>query len=180
MKNYKIRILVISGVLLGLLGLLGVLISLISLSRPERPDRNINMAPNIQIINKNKPLINNNKPLPHNGLFIRRNNEFGTRLNVGIKDLIEQGVLFEQRNIRFDDFIALNSEGIPLPKSDNSLAVSYGITPIPRKQKRNQEATHYLEIALKTADTAPAEYQKSESPPVNYIFVIDTSGSMTG
>ncbi|MDJ0519897.1 MAG: VWA domain-containing protein [Trichodesmium sp. MO_231.B1] len=131
-------------------------------------------SPNIPLVN------NNNKPLPHNGLFIRRNNEFGTRLNVGIKDLIEQGVLFEQRNIRFDDFIALNSEGIPLPKSGNSLAVSYGITPIPRKQKRNQKATHYLEIALKTSDIAPAEYQKSESPPVNYIFVIDTSSSMKG
>lgn len=195
MKNYQIKILVISRILLGLLGVLVFMYSLMNrqqIKSPQLPSANPPSTmqtppPPPPLVNgtappfPNIPLVNNNnKPLPHNGLFIRRNNQFGTRLNVGIKDLIEQGVLFEQRNIRFDDFIALNSGGIPLPRLGNSLAVSYGITPIPQKQKRNEEATHYLEIALKTSDTAPAGYQKSESPPVNYIFVIDTSSSMEG
>lgn len=125
-------------------------------------------------------LVSKNQLLPHDGLFIRRNNQFGTRLNVGIKDLIEQGVLIDQTNIRFDDFIALNSQRIPLPKYGNSLAVSYGLTPIPQKQKRDQRATHYLEIALKTSEKAPPGHHKSETPPVNYIFIIDASGSMEG
>ncbi|NES06090.1 MAG: hypothetical protein F6K22_26755 [Okeania sp. SIO2F4] len=155
MKNNK---LVILGILLGLLGLSGVLVLRTLMTSTISNQRQINInSGGIEILNggieilniakppPNIPLVNNNnQPLPHNGLFIRRNNQFGTRLNVGIKDLIEQGVLFEQRNIRFDDFITLNSEGIPLPKSDNSLAVNYGITPIPQKQKRNQRATHYL------------------------------------
>src|SRR5947207_2902227 len=38
------------------------------------------------------PLENKNQPLPHNALFIRRNNQFGTNLTVGISDLINQGV----------------------------------------------------------------------------------------
>ncbi|MGD1700804.1 hypothetical protein [Dapis sp. BLCC M229] len=140
MKNYQIKILVISGILLGLLGFL----VWISLARVKSPNIPTSEQINLARPSPNFPLVNNNKPLPHNGLFIRRNNQFGTRLNVGIKDLIEQGVLIEQRNIRFDDFIALNSEQIPLPKLGNSLAVSYGITPITLKQKRNQKATHYL------------------------------------
>lgn len=180
MKNYQIKIIVISGILLGLLGVLVWMTLKMALFQRLIPTNSSMPNGRPKLPSLNVPLVNNNKLLPHNGLFIRRNNQFGTRLNVGIKDLIEQGVLFEQRNIRFDDFIALNSEGIPLPKSGNSIAVSYGITPIPQKQKRNQRATHYLEIALKTSNTAPAGYQKSEPPPVNYIFVIDTSSSMEG
>ena len=42
-------------------------------------------------------------PLPHDGLFVRRNNAFGTRPTLGIADLIEQGVLIDQTRIRFDD-----------------------------------------------------------------------------
>lgn len=121
-----------------------------------------------------------NQPLPHHGLFIRRNNEFGTRLNVGIKDLIDQGILIDQTNIRFDDFIALNSERVPSPEPSHSLAISYGISPIPLSQKRDERATHYLEIALKTSDIAPLEHPKNKAPSANYIFVIDTSGSMSG
>ncbi|MBD2606332.1 VWA domain-containing protein [Scytonema hofmannii FACHB-248] len=121
-----------------------------------------------------------NQPLPHDGLFIRRNNEFGTRLNIGIKDLIDQGILIDQTNIRFDDFIALNTERVPSPEPSYSLAVSYGIAPIPLSQKRDERATHYLEIALKTSDISPLEHPKNKAPSANYIFVIDTSGSMSG
>ena len=128
----------------------------------------------------NLPLINKTQPLPHDGLFIRRNNEFGTKLNVGIKDLIEQGVLIDQTLIRFDDFIALNSDRLPLPQPGNSLAVSYGIAPIPLSKKRDDRATHYLEIALRASEVAPPEHTRTQAPPVNYIFVIDTSSSMSG
>ncbi len=118
--------------------------------------------------------------LPHNALFLRRNNQFGTRLAVGIKDLIEQGVLIDQTNIRFDDFVAPNSEKIPSPSDGFSIGVSYGITSIPLNQKRDDRATHYLEIALKASDAAPSNQAKNQAPPVNYVFVIDTSGSMDG
>jgi uncharacterized protein YegL len=88
--------------------------------------------------------------------------------------------MIEQKNIRFDDFIAMNTEGIPLPRSNNALAVSHGIATIPANQKRDDRATHYLEIALKTADAAPLGHPDSKAPPVNYVFVVDTSGSMSG
>ncbi|NEO69254.1 VWA domain-containing protein [Moorena sp. SIO3H5] len=123
---------------------------------------------------------NHIKLLPHDGLFIRRNNQFGTRLTVGIKDLIEKGVLVDQTTIRFDDFVASNSEGVPSPQAGQSMAVSYGITPITLSQKRDKRATHYLEIALKASDVAPTGHKKIQSPAVNYIFVIDTSYSMQG
>jgi len=123
--------------------------------------------------------------LPHDGLFTRRNNAFGTKLTTGIKELIKNGVMIEQENIRFDDFVALSTKGIPSPKFNNALAVSYGIAAIPAYQKQykdcrknSKDATHYLEIALKTADTAPIGQTKA--PLMNYIFVIDVSGSMAG
>jgi WD40 repeat protein/Mg-chelatase subunit ChlD len=120
--------------------------------------------------------------LPHNGLFVRRNNAFGTKQNTSLKELIAQGMMIEQDKIRFDDFVALNTEGIPSPKSNNALAVSHGIATIPAHQKRDErkKATHYLEIALKTADIAPVGHIETKAPPVNYIFVVDVSGSMSG
>jgi uncharacterized protein YegL len=118
--------------------------------------------------------------LPHDGLFIRRNNQFGTRLNIGIKDLIDQGILIDQTNIRFDDFIPLNSDQVPKPEPNQALSVSYGIAAIPLNHKRDERATHYLEIALRTSDIAPSKHPKNKAPSANYIFVIDTSGSMSG
>ena len=126
------------------------------------------------------PLNQKIKSLPHDGLFIRRNNQFGKRLTIGITDLIEQGLLIDQTNIRFDDFIALNSERVPSPQADSSIAVSYGIASIPFNNKRDDKATHYLEIALKTSDIAPVEHPVTQTLPVNYIFVVDISGSMAG
>ncbi|MGK7905532.1 MAG: VWA domain-containing protein [Hormoscilla sp.] len=140
---------------------------------------NTNFIPNLNSF-ASVPLTNKTQPLPHDGLFIRRNNEFGTKLHVGIKDLIDQGVSIDQTLIRFDDFVALNSDRVPLPQSGQSLAVSYGIAPIPLSQKRDDRATHYLEIALRASDVAPAGHRKTQAPPVNYIFVIDTSSSMSG
>ena len=141
----------------------------------------INMSKQNYVKNKDKlNLTSKSQKLPHNGLFIRRNNDYGTRLTVGIKDLIDQGVIIDQTNIRFDDFVVMNPDRVPSPKKDESLAVSYGITAIPSTQKRDDKATHYLEIALKTSDLAPNEHPKNEIPFVNYIFVVDTSGSMSG
>lgn len=120
------------------------------------------------------------QPLPHNGLFIRRNNAFGTKMTTSIKELLAQGVMIEHKKIRFDDFVALNTSGIPSPSKNRALAVSYGITPILAHQKRDSRATHYLEIALKTTNTVPLAHPETKAPPVNYIFVIDISGSMSG
>lgn len=124
--------------------------------------------------------VNQTKLLPHNGLFIRRNNEFGTKSNLGIKELIEQGKLIDQSSIHFDDFVSLNSNKIPLPQAGKSLAVSYGIAKIPANQKRDKRATHYLEIALRASDSAPTKQLQNQAPPINYVFVVDTSGSMDG
>jgi Mg-chelatase subunit ChlD len=126
------------------------------------------------------PVSRINKPFPHNGLFTRRNNAFGTKLTIGIKEFIDNGVMIEHKNIRFDDFVALNIEGIPSPSFNNALAVSYGIAVIPDYQKRDVRATHYLEIALRTANVASLKTHETKAPPVNYVFVVDTSGSMEG
>ncbi len=121
------------------------------------------------------------KPLlPHDGLFIRRNNEFGSQYLTGFKELIEQGDLPVNRNIRWDDFIASNSDKIPAPIGKAGLAVSYGISPIPSKYKHDGRATHYLEIALKAPSGITDNRSLDQKPPANYIFVIDTSGSMKG
>jgi len=99
------------------------------------------------------------KPLPHHGLFKRSDNAFGNKLSIGLKNLISQGVMIEPRHVRFDDFVAQNTKGIPLPPANNGLAVNYGIAKIPASQK----------------DVAPL---KEIKVPQNYIFVIDISGSM--
>jgi len=131
-------------------------------------------------IEQQYPMAYKTQPLPHNGLFIRRNNAFGTKMTTGIEELIAQGVMIEHRKIRFDDFIAMNTDGIPLPRRNKALAVSHGIATIPANQKRDKRATHYLEIALKTADVAPVGHPETQAPPVNYIFVVDVSNSMEG
>lgn len=94
--------------------------------------------------------------------------------------MIEQGVMIEQKEIRFDDFVALNCDQVPLPGPDHSMAVSYGLIEIPFSRKRDERATHYLEIALRASGSAPAEYPVSQAPSVNYVFVVDASGSMFG
>lgn len=127
------------------------------------------------------PIAHKSQSLPHNGLFIRRNNAFGTKMITGIEELIAEGVKIGHQEIRFDDFIAMNTKGIPLPKRNNALAVSHGIAVISDNQKRDDsKATHYLEIALKTVESAPLGHPETKALPVNYIFVVDTSSSMDG
>lgn len=126
------------------------------------------------------PVIDSNQLLPHNGLFIRRNNNFGTRPNGGIDELISQGRFPALEEIRYDDFVG--SEQIPPPQLGQSVSVNYGLWPIPILQKRDARATHYLEIAIKTTDVTPTTQFTSQEahPVVNYVFVVDTSGSMEG
>jgi Mg-chelatase subunit ChlD len=120
------------------------------------------------------------EPLPHDGLFIRRNNAFGTRSTLGITDLIEQGVLIDQTQIRFDDFIASRSDGIQRPQAGEAVAVGHGYALAPSVAKAFPETTHFLEVALRAA-AEPADGAPHGQPlPVNFVFVVDTSGSMTG
>lgn len=138
--------------------------------------------PNLQFGSHPSPLklSTGSQPLPHDGLFIRRNSSFGTQLTTGMKELIAQGVMIEKTQIRFDEFVAPNTDGIPSPQPHHALAVSYGIATIPTSQRHNGRATHYLEIALKTTHLAPGGHLETQTPPVNYIFVVDVSGSMAG
>ena len=68
---------------------------------------------------------------------------------------------------------------IPGPTGPNALVIRYGLTAIPLTQKRDPRATHYLEVALRAASRSAA-VAADEAPPANYVFVIDTSGSMQG
>ena len=120
------------------------------------------------------------EPLPHDGLFIRRNNAFGTRSTVGITDMIEQGVLIDQTQIRFDDFIASRSDGVPPPQTGEAVAVSHGSTGAPSGSRAHQATTHFLEIALRAADEPSDGAPHGEPLPVNFVFVVDTSASMSG
>ena len=134
-----------------------------------------------KIIEKQKiPLISKSALLPHDGLFVRRNNNFGTFLGVGIKDLIEEGVMIDQTKIRFDDFVAPKILGIPSPKNEESLCVNHGIAMISYEPKRDSRSTHYLEIALKASENRKPVSVKNSKFSVNYIFVVDSSGSMDG
>ncbi len=138
-------------------------------------------SPQIQATNQSVVPLSQQKPLlPHDGLFIRRNNEFGSKYITGFKELVEQGELVDHKTIRWDDFIASNSDKIPAPTRNKAMSISHGISPIPSKSKHDARATHYLEIALKAPSSINEQLSKAEKLPANYIFVIDTSGSMQG
>jgi uncharacterized protein YegL len=119
-------------------------------------------------------------PLPHDGLFIRRNNAFGTRSTVGIAELIEHGVLIDQTQIRFDDFIVAGTDEVPAPPAGEAIAVSHGGAVVPGNSKAYPATTHFLEIALRAADEAGDDAAHGEALPVNFVFVVDTSYSMRG
>jgi len=153
--------------------------------RPQRPSLPYRTA--IRQRQQDIPMACQTKALPHNALFTRRSKAFGTQLTVGIEKLINEGIMIGKENVRFDDFVALNTEDIPSPDVGDALAINYGIATIPEYQKRIKykacsagNATHYLEIALKTAEVAPEGHPKTKTPPVNYLFVVDVSGSMSG
>jgi uncharacterized protein YegL len=121
-------------------------------------------------------------PLPHDGLFVRRNNSYGTKSTVGIDDLIEQGVLVDQDRVRIDDFVASDAASVPAPGPGEAIEVSFGFAPILDGCTTHEATTHLLEIALRAAQSAPdGPTQQSSAPvPVNFVFVVDVSGSMRG
>ncbi|MET9496500.1 VWA domain-containing protein [Streptomyces sp. NPDC006552] len=126
------------------------------------------------------PVPRRSGPLPHDGLFIRRNNAFGTRSVLGVRDLIEQGVIIGQEQIRFDDFVAARTDQVPGPGPGEAVAVSHGLTAVPSAFKADEATTHLLELTLRAGDAPPAGTPREEPLPVNFVFVVDTSYSMRG
>jgi von Willebrand factor type A domain len=123
------------------------------------------------------PLGERQEPLPHDGLFIRRNNAFGTKSVIGIADLIDQGVLIGQEQIRFDDFVASRAGDVPAPPDGTAVAVSHGRASAIPGCTAKSATTHFLEIALRAPD-APAAGQQATPLPVNFVFAVDVSSSM--
>ncbi|MFF9407506.1 VWA domain-containing protein [Streptomyces anandii] len=119
------------------------------------------------------------EPLPHDGLFIRRNSAFGTRSPLGVRDLIEQGVIIGQEQIRFDDFVAARTDQVPGPPPGRAIGVSHGLAAAEGDFRADEATTHFLEITLKAGEAHP-EDAPGEPLPVNFVFVVDTSGSMHG
>src|SRR5262249_4681897 len=119
-------------------------------------------------------------PLPHDGLFVRRNNAFGTRPTPGIVELIEQGVLIGQNQIRFDDFVADDTTDVPAPAGADGSGVSAGPAEVSGPHKAHPETTHFVEIALKAAEQPPPGTAAATPVPVNFVFVVDVSSSMAG
>ncbi|WP_329792614.1 VWA domain-containing protein [Lentzea sp. DG1S-22] len=124
------------------------------------------------------PFGDDRDPLPRSGLFVRRNNAFGTKAIAGIADLVDQGVLIDQTQVRFDDFVASNLSGIPSPPPGEALAVSHGIAVAEKDFRAKPDTTHFVELALRAGDI-PRRAPR-ESAPVNFVFVVDTSASMEG
>lgn len=125
------------------------------------------------------PLVGDEALLPHNALFIRRHNDFTTSPTTGVESLIERGVTVGGAPLRFDPIEPLAPAAIPGPGPSGPLAIRYGVAEIPWIERRDPRATHYLEIALRAAsDRRGAD--EEQIPPANFVFVIDTSGSMEG
>ncbi len=130
------------------------------------------------------PLVARDAPLPHSALFVRRHNDFAAPSTTGIENLIESGVTVDGTPVVLDDVVPLSGIRVPGPEQGaeaddgHTLALRYGITEIPLSEKRDPRATHYLEVALKALSDQTA--LDTEAPPANYIFVVDTSGSMEG
>ncbi|MCX4696961.1 VWA domain-containing protein [Streptomyces sp. NBC_01408] len=144
------------------------------------------------------PMPATGSPLPHDGLFIRRRSAYGTRSVLGVTELIDSGVLIEQDQIRFDDFVAARTDQVPGPPEGEALAVSHGLARVPGDSKAHEATTHFVEIALKAgAEAQPGTgtgtdtgtdmdmgtgtgAHAKEPLPVNFVFVVDTSSSMEG
>lgn len=127
------------------------------------------------------PLVDRSAPLPHSAVFVRRHNDFAPPATAEIADLVAEGVEIDGAPVAFEPFVPLSGALILEPDDDTSLAVRYGLTEIPLSRKRDARATHYLEIGLRArSDGALAQSPAGSAPPANYIFVVDTSGSMDG
>ncbi|MGW5344914.1 VWA domain-containing protein [Streptomyces sp. NPDC004050] len=121
------------------------------------------------------------QPLPRDGLFIRRTTAYGTRAHLGITELIDNGVLIGQDQIRFDDFVASRTDQVPGPDGGEAVAVSHGLAAVPGHSKAHEATTHFVEIALKAGAAPTGAAAPPEEPlPVNLVFVVDTSISMAG
>ncbi|MFF3499379.1 VWA domain-containing protein [Streptomyces sp. NPDC003247] len=120
------------------------------------------------------------RPLPHDGLYVRRNNAFGTRSVLGVKELIEQGVIVGQDQIRFDDFLVSRDAGVPGPGPGEALGVSHGLAAVTGGFKANEATTHFVEVALRAGPTPTDPAPAAQPLPVNFVFVVDTSSSMHG
>jgi uncharacterized protein YegL len=127
-----------------------------------------------------RPHRDTSQPLPHDGLFIRRNSAFGTRSLLGARDLIEQGVIIGQEQIRFDDFVAARTDQGPGPEGREAVAVSHGVAAVEGDFKANEATTHFVEVTLKAADAPAGNVPAGEPLPVNFVFVVDVSLSMRG
>ncbi|SDP36599.1 VWA domain-containing protein [Lentzea jiangxiensis] len=163
------------------------------MSRPQPDDRDVftarGLEPAAQVIRPISaeapgwprfvvPFDDDRGPLPRNGLYVRRNNAFGTKATAGIADLVDQGVLIDQTQVRFDDFVASNLTGIPSPPPGEALAVSHGVAAAGEDFRARPDTTHFVELALRAGDI-PRRAPR-ESMPVNFVFVVDTSASMEG
>jgi Mg-chelatase subunit ChlD len=126
------------------------------------------------------PLDDRDAPLPRNGLFVRRNNAFGTKSTLGIADLIDQGVLIDQTQIRFDDFVAQNPSGVPGPPEGQGIAVSHGLCAAEQNFRAKDNTTHFVELALRAGRPREDESPVRQTMPVNFVFAVDTSASMEG
>lgn len=125
------------------------------------------------------PLVGDQALLPHNALFIRRHNDFAPPPTTGVESLIERGITVNGAAVRFDPIEPLARTAIPGPGPSGPLAIRFGVAEIPWTEKRDPRATHYLEIALR-AGSDRGDAGEDQVPPANFIFVIDTSGSMEG
>ncbi|MFJ6938254.1 VWA domain-containing protein [Streptomyces sp. NPDC101132] len=119
-------------------------------------------------------------PLPRDGLFIRRSTAYGTRAQLGVPELIENGVMVGQDQIRFDDFVAPRAGQVPGPPPGEAVALSHGIAAVPAGSGARAAGTHFVELALKAGAGAAQGASGGEPLPVNLVFVVDVSGSMAG
>ncbi|MFI8103010.1 VWA domain-containing protein [Streptomyces sp. NPDC086023] len=119
-------------------------------------------------------------PLPRDGLFIRRSTAYGTRAGLGVPELIENGVMVGQDQIRFDDFVAPRADQVPGPPPGEAVAVSHGIAAVPAGSRARAATTHFVEIALRAGAGAAEGAPAGEPLPVNLVFAVDVSGSMAG
>lgn len=115
--------------------------------------------------------------LPRNGLYVRRNNQYGAD-SPRISEALKRGVLVEQDVITFDDFVGVDLEGLPSRQNDQLISISAGVSEIPVELRRDSEATHFVEIVLRSRDERLND-ASAIGADANYVFAVDRSGSMS-
>lgn len=127
-------------------------------------------------IDNSIPLSAKEATLPHSGLLIRRNPHYGTNHTITLSELISSGVQIDQIGITFDDFV--NNALVPKKDVLNDLQVDYGIANKSSSGIGNDKC--YLEIALQCRSSVPGAKQLDHVVPLNCVFAVDLSGSMSG